>query len=177
MQGGCFADLRQKSADALVEMDFPGYAIGGLSVGEPKQVMYEVLAQSVHLLPESKPRYLMGVGSPDYLLTGTWFGVDMFDCVLPTRIARNGTAMTSQGRLVVRNAKYARDFGPLDPHCSCQVCANYSGLYPPPGQGKVSGAQAAQLSCHTPPQTHGGQSGHHRREFCQYYHSIFLGRS
>jgi queuine tRNA-ribosyltransferase len=129
MQGGCFADLRQKSADALVEMDFPGYAIGGLSVGEPKQVMYEVLAQSVHLLPESKPRYLMGVGSEDYLLTGTWFGVDMFDCVLPTRIARNGTAMTSQGRLVVRNAKYARDFGPLDPHCSCQVCANYSRAY------------------------------------------------
>lgn len=129
MQGGSFHDLREKSARALVEMDFPGYAIGGLSVGEPKEVMFDVLSQCVDYLPDAKPRYLMGVGSEDYLLTGTRFGVDMFDCVLPTRIARNGTAMTSQGRLVVRNAQYARDFGPLDPSCPCQVCANYSRAY------------------------------------------------
>ena len=129
MQGGSFRDLREKSAAQLVEMDFPGYGIGGLSVGEPKEVMYEVLSDCVGLLPENKPRYLMGVGSPDYLLTGTAFGVDMFDCVLPTRIARTGTAMTSLGRLVVRNAEYTRDFGPLDPNCSCQVCANYSRAY------------------------------------------------
>lgn len=129
MQGGSYHDLREKSAQALVEMDFPGYAIGGLSVGEPKDVMYDVLSKCVDFLPPEKPRYLMGVGSADYLLTGTWFGVDMFDCVLPTRIARNGTAMTSRGRVVVRNAQYARDFGPLDPGCSCQVCAKYSRAY------------------------------------------------
>jgi queuine tRNA-ribosyltransferase len=129
MQGGSFLDLRQQSAAELVEMDFPGYGIGGLSVGEPKEVMYEVLSGCVGLLPEDKPRYLMGVGSPDYLLTGTAFGVDMFDCVLPTRIARTGTAMTSEGRLVVRNAQYTRDFSPLDPNCTCQVCGNYSRAY------------------------------------------------
>jgi queuine tRNA-ribosyltransferase len=129
MQGGTFRDLREKSAAQLVEMDFPGYGIGGLSVGEPKDVMYEVLSWCVDLLPENKPRYLMGVGSPDYLLTGTAFGLDMFDCVLPTRIARTGTAMTSEGRIVARNAEYTRDFGPLDPSCSCQVCANYSRAY------------------------------------------------
>jgi len=129
MQGGCFRDLREQSAAQLVEMDFPGYGIGGLSVGEPKEVMFEMLSWCVDLLPENKPRYLMGVGSPDYLLTGTFFGVDMFDCVLPTRIARTGTAMTSAGRIVVRNAEYTRDFGPLDTKCSCQVCANYSRAY------------------------------------------------
>lgn len=129
MQGGSFLDLRQRSAAELVEMDFPGYGIGGLSVGEPKEVMYDILSSCVGLLPENKPRYLMGVGSPDYLLTGTAFGVDMFDCVLPTRIARTGTAITSEGRLVVRNAQYTRDFSPIDPNCSCQVCGNYSRAY------------------------------------------------
>jgi len=129
MQGGSYQDLREKSAASLVDMNFPGYAIGGLSVGEPKEIMYDVLSWCVNLLPAAKPRYLMGVGSADYLLTGTWFGVDMFDCVLPTRIARNGTAMTSGGRVVVRNAVYARDFGPLDSGCSCKVCANYSRAY------------------------------------------------
>ena len=129
IQGGSYRDLREQSASALVDMNFPGYAIGGLSVGEPKEVMYDVLSWCVDLLPAHKPRYLMGVGSADYLLTGTWFGVDMFDCVLPTRIARNGTVMTSKGKVVVRNAAYARDFGPLDPNCSCQVCANYSRAY------------------------------------------------
>lgn len=129
VQGGSWRDLREESARALVEMDFPGYALGGLSVGEPREVMYEVLSWAVDLLPADKPRYLMGVGSVDYLLTGTWFGLDMFDCVLPTRIARNGTAMTSQGNVVVRNAAYARDMGPLDPACSCPVCAGYSRAY------------------------------------------------
>lgn len=129
MQGGSYRDLREKSAEDLVAMDFPGYAIGGLSVGEPKEVMYSTLSWCVDLLPAEKPRYLMGVGSVDYLLTGTWFGLDMFDCVLPTRIARNGTAMTSQGRVVVRNAQYARDFSPLDPLCQCEVCSSYSRAY------------------------------------------------
>ncbi|MET3574667.1 tRNA guanosine(34) transglycosylase Tgt [Bhargavaea ullalensis] len=129
VQGGEFEELRKQSAADLVSLDFPGYAIGGLSVGEPKDVMNEVLGFTTPLLPENKPRYLMGVGSPDALIDGSIRGVDMFDCVLPTRIARNGTLMTSQGRLVVRNAKFARDFGPLDPNCDCHVCKNYSRAY------------------------------------------------
>ncbi|MCY9512943.1 tRNA guanosine(34) transglycosylase Tgt [Paenibacillus apiarius] len=129
VQGGMFEDLRRQSALDLTSMDFPGYAIGGLSVGEPKHLMYDVLDYTVPLLPTLKPRYLMGVGSPDALVEGAMRGVDMFDCVLPTRIARNGTTMTSQGRLVVRNAKFARDFGPLDPECNCYTCRNYSRAY------------------------------------------------
>ncbi|CAH8708478.1 tRNA guanosine(34) transglycosylase Tgt [Paenibacillus thiaminolyticus] len=129
IQGGMYEDLRIQSAKDLTSMDFPGYAIGGLSVGEPKPLMYEVLETTVPLLPDSKPRYLMGVGSPDALVEGSMRGIDMFDCVLPTRIARNGTTMTSQGRLVVRNAKFTRDFGPLDPNCDCYTCRNYSRAY------------------------------------------------
>lgn len=129
VQGGEFKDLRKQSAKDLVSLDFPGYAIGGLSVGEPKEIMNEVLEYTTPLLPSDKPRYLMGVGSPDSLIEGAIRGIDMFDCVLPTRIARNGTCMTSQGRLVVRNAKFARDFSPLDPHCDCHVCKNYSRAY------------------------------------------------
>lgn len=129
VQGGMYLDLRKESAEQLVELDFPGYAIGGLSVGEPKEIMYEVLQHTTSFLPVHKPRYLMGVGSPDALIRGAMLGVDMFDCVLPTRIARNGTAMTSIGRLVVRNAKFARDFGPLDPACDCYTCQNYSRAY------------------------------------------------
>jgi len=129
VQGGMYEDLRKQSAQDLTSMDFPGYAIGGLSVGEPKPLMYEVLDYTVPLLPAAKPRYLMGVGSPDALLEGSIRGIDMFDCVLPTRIARNGTTMTSAGRLVVRNAKYAEDFGPLDPKCGCYTCQNYSRAY------------------------------------------------
>ncbi len=129
VQGGMFEDLRKQSAKELTSLDFPGYAIGGLSVGEPKALMYEVLDYTVPLLPANKPRYLMGVGSPDALIEGAIRGVDMFDCVLPTRIARNGTTMTSQGRLVVRNAKFAEDFGPLDPDCGCYTCRNYSRAY------------------------------------------------
>ncbi|SDT30653.1 queuine tRNA-ribosyltransferase [Paenibacillaceae bacterium GAS479] len=129
VQGGMHADLRRQSAADLTSLDFPGYAIGGLSVGEPKHLMYEVLEETVPLLPSNKPRYLMGVGSPDALLEGSIRGIDMFDCVLPTRIARNGTTMTSEGRVNIRNAKYAEDFGPLDPKCSCYTCVNYSRAY------------------------------------------------
>jgi len=129
VQGGEYEEFRKQSAKDLVSLDFPGYAIGGLSVGEPKEVMNRVLEFTTPWLPENKPRYLMGVGSPDSLIDGAIRGVDMFDCVLPTRIARNGTVMTKNGRLVVRNAKYARDFTPLDPHCDCKVCKNYSRAY------------------------------------------------
>jgi queuine tRNA-ribosyltransferase len=129
VQGGEFEELRKQSAKDLISLDFPGYAIGGLSVGESKEVMNEVLEFTTPLLPHDKPRYLMGVGSPGSLIDGAIRGIDMFDCVLPTRIARNGTLMTSEGRLVVRNAKYSRDFGPLDPNCDCHVCKNYSRAY------------------------------------------------
>ncbi|MDO4721037.1 MAG: tRNA guanosine(34) transglycosylase Tgt [Peptostreptococcaceae bacterium] len=129
VQGGMYRDLRRQSAMELVEMDFPGYSIGGLSVGEPKELMYEMLEYTVPLLPAEKPRYLMGVGSPDDLIEGVIRGVDMFDCVLPTRIARNGTAMTSQGKVVVRNASYQEDLSPLDSHCGCYACRNYSRAY------------------------------------------------
>lgn len=129
IQGGEFKDLRKQSAKDLISLDFPGYAIGGLSVGEPKDIMYEVLEATTPLMPTNKPRYLMGVGSPDSLIEGAIRGIDMFDCVLPTRIARNGTCMTSKGRLVVRNAKYARDFSPIDENCDCYTCRNYSRAY------------------------------------------------
>ena len=118
VQGGMYKELREQSAKEITAIDLPGYAIGGLSVGEPKDMMYEVLDYTVPLLPEDKPRYLMGVGSPDDLLEGVLRGIDMFDCVLPTRIARNGTAMTSQGKVVVRNASYAEDFTSLAPNIS-----------------------------------------------------------
>lgn len=129
MQGGMYQDLRYQSAMEIVEMDLPGYSIGGLSVGEPKELMYEVLDYCVDYLPQNKPRYLMGVGSPDYLLEGVERGVDMFDCVLPTRIARNGTAMTSRGKVVIKNAAYEKDFTSLDPECDCYTCKNYSKAY------------------------------------------------
>lgn len=129
VQGAGFEDLRKQSAKDLVSMDFSGYSIGGLSVGEPKKEMYRVLDFTTHLLPEDKPRYLMGVGTPDALIEGVMRGVDMFDCVLPTRIARNGTTMTSKGRVVIKNAQYARDFGPLDDKCNCYTCRNYSRAY------------------------------------------------
>ena len=126
MQGGMYKDLRKQSAEEIVELDLPGYAIGGLSVGEPKEIMYEVMDDCVDYLPADKPRYLMGVGSPDCLFEGVERGIDMFDCVLPTRIARHGMAMTSQGRVNIKNAKYERDFTPLDPNCECYNCRNYS---------------------------------------------------
>ncbi|MCF8565198.1 tRNA guanosine(34) transglycosylase Tgt [Alicyclobacillus tolerans] len=129
VQGGEHRDLRQEAAKALVELDLPGYAVGGLSVGEPKPLMYEVLEYTTPWLPANKPRYLMGVGSPDDLFEGVERGIDMFDCVLPTRIARNGTVMTSRGKLVVRNAQYAKDFRPLDEACDCKVCKTHSRAY------------------------------------------------
>jgi len=129
IQGGMYKDLREQSAYEIIELDFPGYAIGGLSVGEPKPIMYEVLEYTTPLLPKDKPRYLMGVGSPDCLIEGSIRGIDMFDCVLPTRIARNGTAMTSQGRVVIKQAQYYDDFSSLDPECECYTCKNYSKAY------------------------------------------------
>ncbi|WP_206812596.1 tRNA guanosine(34) transglycosylase Tgt [Paradesulfitobacterium ferrireducens] len=129
VQGGVYRDLREQSAAEITGLDLPGYAVGGLSVGEPKEIMYEVLEYTVPLLPRDKPRYLMGVGSPDALIEGVMRGIDMFDCVLPTRIARNGTAMTRFGKLVVRNANVARDFTPIDPTCDCYTCRNYSRAY------------------------------------------------
>ncbi len=129
VQGNMYKDLREKSAKDLIDMDFPGYAIGGLSVGEPSELMYEMLDFTVPLLPENKPRYNMGVGSPDYLIESVYYGIDMCDCVLPTRIARNGTALTSSGKVVVRNAEYAHDFTVLDPECDCYTCRNYTKAY------------------------------------------------
>jgi len=129
MQGGMYQDLRYQSAMEIVDLDLPGYAIGGLSVGEPKELMYSVLDYCVDYLPANKPRYLMGVGSPDCLFEGVERGIDMFDCVLPTRIARNGTAMTSRGRVVIKNAAHERDFTALDPECDCYTCKNYSKAY------------------------------------------------
>jgi queuine tRNA-ribosyltransferase len=129
MQGGVYTDLRRQSAEEIVDLDLPGYAIGGLSVGEPKELMYEVLDSCVDHLPADKARYLMGVGSPDCLFEGVERGIDMFDCVLPTRIARNGTAFTSVGRIAIKNAKHERDFTALDPNCDCYTCRNYSRAY------------------------------------------------
>lgn len=129
MQGGMYKELRRESAKQIVELDLPGYAVGGLSVGEPKEIMYEIMDDCLDYLPKDKPRYLMGVGSPDCLFEGVERGIDMFDCVLPTRIARHGMAMTSQGRVNIKNAKYERDFTPLDPECDCYTCRNYSKAY------------------------------------------------
>ncbi len=129
VQGGMYKDLRKISAKQLVELDFPGYAVGGLSVGEPADLMYDILGSTTPFLPENKPRYLMGVGTPDYLIEAVVRGIDMCDCVLPTRIARNGTALTSYGKLVVRNATYERDFTTLDPECDCYTCRNYTRAY------------------------------------------------
>lgn len=129
VQGGMYKDLREISARKTVEMDFDGYSIGGLSVGETKEMMVDILKFTIPFLPEDKPRYNMGVGTPDYLLESFEAGIDMADCVLPTRIARNGTALTSHGKLVVRNAKYSEDFRPLDSECDCHVCKNYTRAY------------------------------------------------
>lgn len=129
VQGGGYKDLRIQHARDLTSMDFSGYSIGGLSVGETHEEMYEVLDYITLELPEDKTRYLMGVGTPAALIESVIRGVDIFDCVLPTRIARNGTAMTSQGRVVIKNAKFARDWSSLDPKCDCDTCKNYSRGY------------------------------------------------
>lgn len=129
VQGGMYHDLRRVSAYQLGELGFPGYGIGGLSVGEPKPLMYEVLSELIPHMPYDKPRYLMGVGSPDCLIEGVLRGVDMFDCVLPTRIARHGTVMTRKGNLTIRDQPFARDFQPIEPGCPCYACKNYSRAY------------------------------------------------
>ena len=129
VQGGMYADLRKESAIAIDSMGFPGNAIGGLSVGEPKDIMYEMLEKTVPYLSENKPRYLMGVGTPDCLLEGVERGVDMFDCVMQTRMARNGSAFHRNGRITVRNAGFARDFTPVEDDCDCYACRNYTRAY------------------------------------------------
>jgi len=129
VQGGMFADLRRESVQRTVELDFPGYAIGGLSVGEPRPMTYEMVDAAIRFLPEDKPRYLMGVGTPEEILQYVAQGVDMMDCVLPTRAARHGLLFTSEGRITIKNARYAGDEGPLDPQCGCKVCARYSRAY------------------------------------------------
>ena len=129
VQGAFYSDLRIECAKEMAQLDLPGFGIGGLSVGEPKEIMYDMLDKMMPFMPQNKPRYLMGVGSPDCLIEGVLRGVDMFDCVLATRVARNGTVFTHDGRVVVRNAKYAEDFSPLDPDCDCYACRNFSRAY------------------------------------------------
>jgi len=129
VQGGVFADLRLESVERLREVGFPGYGIGGYSVGEPHELMLESLGPVCAALPADRPRYLMGVGNPTTMLEAIGLGVDMFDCVLPTRTARLGTAFSSEGRLNLRNARFTRDFGPLDPECGCETCRQYSRAY------------------------------------------------
>lgn len=129
MQGGFHKDLREESAREIVKFDLPGYAIGGISVGEEKEQFVGVLDYAPDMLPEDKPRYVMGIGTPDYIFESVERGVDMFDCVEPTRIARHGMAMTSHGRISIKNARFERDFGPLDPECDCYTCRHYSRAY------------------------------------------------
>ena len=129
VQGGMYEDLREESSKVIGSMNFAGCAIGGLSVGEPRELMYKMLEISTRHLPENKARYLMGVGTPDHLIEGVLRGVDMFDCVFPTRVARNGMAMVSpqtspRGRLVMKNAEFTEDFAPLEVHCDCYTCRN-----------------------------------------------------
>ncbi|HPA63003.1 MAG TPA: tRNA guanosine(34) transglycosylase Tgt [Spirochaetota bacterium] len=129
VQGGTHHDLRKECAKELLDLDFPGYAIGGLSVGEPKEMYRDISAIVTEILPDDRPRYMMGVGSPMEILDSIAHGVDMFDCVMPTRIARNGTMYTTQGRLNLKNAQFEKDFSPLDPGCDCFVCKNYTRAY------------------------------------------------
>ncbi|HHU03849.1 MAG TPA: tRNA guanosine(34) transglycosylase Tgt, partial [Fastidiosipila sp.] len=129
VQGGMYADLRVQSAQEITSFDLPGFGIGGLSVGEPMDLMLEMLDAIKDVMPQDKPRYLMGVGTPTYMVESVLRGVDMFDCVYPTRVGRNGTAITSKGRVVIRNAVYSKDFRPIDPDCECYVCKNYSRAY------------------------------------------------
>ena len=129
VQGGMYTDLRKQSAEQLIEMDFDGYAIGGLSVGEPRDLTLEMIAEVLPLLPKDKPRYVMGVGYPDEIEQYARMGVDMMDCVLPTRAARHGLLFTSEGRLNIKGKKYAEDQGPPDPECACMVCQRYTRAY------------------------------------------------
>jgi queuine tRNA-ribosyltransferase len=147
VQGGMYKDLRIESAKQITDIDFPGYAVGGLSVGEPRDLMCEVMDYTVELLPKEKPRYLMGVGSPDYLFEAVERGIDMADCVLPTRMARHGAFFTSKGQLTIKNAKYKNDFSPIDENCSCYTCRNYSRAYIRHlfGEKEILGARLASI--------------------------------
>jgi len=129
VQGSIYRDLRERSVGELVPLDFPGYAIGGLSVGEPKEETMRTVEETSALLPREKPRYLMGVGLPEDIVEAVARGIDLFDCVVPTRNSRNGTVYTSRGKLVVKNAAHARDPGPIDPDCGCETCRRYSRSY------------------------------------------------
>lgn len=129
VQGGTYADLRALCADRVVGIEFDGYAIGGLAVGEPKAIMYEMIDVTADRLPEHTPRYLMGVGLPEDLIDGISRGIDLFDCVIPTRNARNGTVFTRFGRMVIKGARYAEDFSPIDPECECEACRGYTRSY------------------------------------------------
>ena len=129
VQGGMHPDLRQECAERLVELDLPGYAIGGLSVGEPRNLTREIVEATLEHLPKDKPRYLMGVGTPEEIAEYAGLGVDMMDCVLPTRAARHGLLFTSEGKVNIKNARYAQDEGPVDPACGCRVCRRYSRAY------------------------------------------------
>jgi len=129
VQGGMYHDLREKSAKELVDMDFPGYAVGGLSVGEGKELMYETLKYTTEFLPQNKPRYLMGVGTPEDLIEGICSGIDMFDCVMPTRIGRHGTAFGNGWRINIKNAAYKEDFTPIVEGCNCYTCQNFTKAY------------------------------------------------
>ena len=129
IQGSTYAEVRKASAEALVKMDFPGYAIGGLSLGEPKTTTFEMVELCVSHIPEEKPRYLMGVGTPEDMVEAIGRGIDMFDCVLPTRNARNASLFTRFGKLIIKNSGYAEDFSPVDPECRCSTCKNYSRAY------------------------------------------------
>ncbi len=129
VQGGPYKELRKHCLDELIKIDFPGYSIGGLSVGETKDEMYDMLEYLKTIMPKDKPRYLMGVGSPDDLIIGAMNGIDMFDCVLPTRLARHGSALTHSGRIIIRNACYKYDMSPLDSECDCYCCKNYTKSY------------------------------------------------
>ncbi len=129
VQGATFADLRRQSAEQLLEIDFPGYAIGGLAVGEPHEMTCEMAAEAAALLPKDRPRYLMGVGRPEQLADYVGLGIDMMDCVLPTRAARHACIYTSEGRVLIKNSRYVEDQRPLDPECSCSVCQRYTRAY------------------------------------------------
>ena len=129
VQGATYEDLRKESAESLIDLDFDGYAIGGLSVGEPENLRYNMMSFTVELLPVSKPRYLMGVGTPGQILDSVEAGVDLFDCCIPTRYGRNGTAFTSEGKLTVRNGAFSFDLNPLDKKCGCYTCKNFSRSY------------------------------------------------
>lgn len=147
VQGAFYPELRRESARALADMGFPGYGIGGLSVGEPKETMYDMLEHTLPLLPQDKPRYLMGVGTPDCLLEGVARGIDMFDCVLATRVARNGTLLTRDGRMVIKNKQYEEDFRPIDDTCDCFTCTHHSRAYIRHlfKAGEITGARLATI--------------------------------